>query len=131
MKQRKTTILTFCGICIALNMVLGYLGAALKLPFYLDTIGTFFTAAMFGPFYGAAVGGLTNIISALILGPQDIPFALVSVAVGLIVGFVAKKKSKLQSENSNPLRYCLRCGSSVNRNPDWYSGVRRIDWHSR
>ncbi len=104
MKQRKTTILTFCGICIALNMVLGYLGAALKLPFYLDTIGTFFTAAMFGPFYGAAVGGLTNIISALILGPQDIPFALVSVAVGLIVGFVAKK-----NQNYN-LKTAILCG---------------------
>lgn len=71
-------------------MVLGFVGASMKLPFYLDTIGTFLTAAVFGPFYGAVVGGLTNIISALILGPKDIPFALVSIAIGLIVGFVVK-----------------------------------------
>lgn len=70
----------------------------MKLPFYLDTIGTFLTAAVFGPFYGAVVGGLTNIISALILGPKDIPFALVSIAIGLIVGFVVKGRKTMTSK---------------------------------
>ena len=76
----------------------------MKLPFYLDTIGTFLTAAVFGPFYGAVVGGLTNIISALILGPKDIPFALVSIAIGLIVGFVVKGRKNYD------LKTAIICG---------------------
>ena len=104
MKNNKTQMLAFCGISIALNMVLGFVGSSLKLPFYLDTIGTFFTAAAFGPFYGAMVGGITNVISALILGPKDIPFALVSIAIGLIVGFVCKKTK------SYDLKTAISCG---------------------
>ena len=104
MKNNKTQMLAFCGISIALNMVLGFVGSSLKLPFYLDTIGTFFTAAAFGPFYGAMVGGITNVISALILGPKDIPFALVSIAIGLIVGFVCKKTK------SYDLKTAIICG---------------------
>ncbi|MCB2312068.1 ECF transporter S component [Clostridium tagluense] len=45
----------------------------------------------FGPGYGAAVGALSNIITGIIFNPKDIPFFIVSVAVGLIVGFIAKK----------------------------------------
>ena len=104
MQNKKTSTLAFCGICIALNMVLGFVGASMKLPFYLDTIGTFLTAAVFGPFYGAVVGGLTNIISALILGPKDIPFALVSIAIGLIVGFVVKGRKNYD------LKTAIICG---------------------
>lgn len=104
MKNSKTTVLTFCGICIALNMVLGFVGSASNLPFYLDTIGTFFVAVMYGPFYGAVVGGITNVVSALILGPKDIPFALVSIAVGLIVGFISHK-----NRNYN-LKTAILCG---------------------
>ena len=104
MKNNKTKVLAFCGICIALNMILGFVGASMKLPFYLDTIGTFLTAATFGPFYGAMVGGITNVVSALILGPKDIPFALVSIAIGLIVGFVSKKTK------SYDLKTAIICG---------------------
>ena len=97
LQNKKTSTLAFCGICIALNMVLGFVGASMKLPFYLDTIGTFLTAAVFGPFYGAVVGGL-------ILGPKDIPFALVSIAIGLIVGFVVKGRKNYD------LKTAIICG---------------------
>jgi energy-coupling factor transport system substrate-specific component len=81
----------FCALAIALNIVLGIFASSLKLPIYLDTIGTIFAAVYFGPWYGAVVGALTNIITGIIFSPKDIPFLLVNVAVGLIVGFIAKK----------------------------------------
>ncbi|MGV8979652.1 CD3073 family putative ECF transporter S component [Clostridium sp.] len=91
MRDKKVVITIFCAICIALNIVLGIVTSSLKLPLYLDTIGTILIAVYFGPWYGAAVGALTNIITGIIFNPKDIPFFIVSVAVGLIVGFIAKK----------------------------------------
>lgn len=91
MRNRKTTVMIFCAIAIAINIVLGIITSSLKLPLYLDTLGTIFAAVYFGPWYGAAVGALTNILTGMLFNPKDIPFLLVNVAVGLIVGFAAKK----------------------------------------
>ncbi len=91
MRNRKIVVMIFCALAIAMNIVLGIITSSLKLPLYLDTIGTIFVAVYFGPWYGATVGALTNILTGIISNPKDIPFLLVSVAVGLIVGFIAKK----------------------------------------
>lgn len=91
MKNRKVYVMTFCGIAIAVNIVLGIVTSALKLPLYLDTLGTVLTAVLLGPLPGAIVGALTNIITGFIYSIRDIPFLLVNVAVALVVGFAAKK----------------------------------------
>jgi energy-coupling factor transport system substrate-specific component len=91
MGNKKAYIIAFCGIATAVNIVLGITTSALKLPFYLDTLGTVVTAVLFGPLAGAIVGALTNIITGFIYSIRDIPFLLVNVAVALIVGFAAKK----------------------------------------
>ncbi len=88
----NTRLMILCGLGIAINLVLGTTVSMLKIPLiFLDTIGTIFVAALFGPFAGAITGGLTNLIQGVLTSPQDIPFALVNIAVGLIVGFVAKR----------------------------------------
>lgn len=91
MSNKKSYIIAFCGIATAVNIVLGIATSAMKLPFYLDTLGTVVTAVLFGPMAGAIVGALTNIITGFIYSIRDIPFLLVNVAVALIVGFAAKK----------------------------------------
>lgn len=93
MNSRKSTyIFIFSGLAIALNIVLGTVTDMLSIPLlFLDTVGTIFVAAVFGPFYGAITGGLTNVIQGFITNPKVIPFALVNIAVGLVVGFIAKK----------------------------------------
>ncbi len=58
----NTMKLMMCGLAIAINIVLGIVMAMIKFPVYLDTIGTIFIAIYFGPWYGAAVGGLTNFL---------------------------------------------------------------------
>lgn len=40
MKGLKTYAVVFCGLAIAINIILGIATSALKLPFYLDTLGT-------------------------------------------------------------------------------------------
>lgn len=93
MTQRdRTYALIFSSLAIALNIVLGTVSSMLSIPLlFLDTIGTIFTAAVFGPLYGALTGGLTNLIQGVIKNPKSIPFALVNIAIGLIVGFIAKR----------------------------------------
>lgn len=92
MKNKKTFILIVCAFAAAINIVLGTLVGQLKIPLiFLDTIGTIFAAVYFGPWYGAAVGAVSNIITGMIFSPKDIPFFLVNVVVGLIVGYIARK----------------------------------------
>ncbi|MCF6462910.1 CD3073 family putative ECF transporter S component [Clostridium sp. Cult1] len=91
--RNNTYALIFSALGIAVNIVLGTVSSILNIPLlFLDTIGTIFTAATFGPFYGALTGGLTNVIQGIITNPKSIPFALVNIVVGIIVGLIARKK---------------------------------------
>lgn len=90
--RNSSFVMIFSALAIAINIVLGTVVGLLNIPLlYLDTIGTIFTAALFGPWYGALVGGLTNLIQGIMTNPKDIPFALVNIAVGIVVGLIAKK----------------------------------------
>lgn len=92
LRNSRTYYLIISALGIVLNIVLGTLVASFKIPLlFLDTIGTIFVAVLLGPFYGAAAGGLTNIIQGMITNPKTIPFAIVNIAIGLIVGYIAKK----------------------------------------
>lgn len=93
MNQRnRTYALIFSGLAIAVNIVLGTVVDMINVPLlFLDTVGTIFTAAVFGPWYGALTGGLTNVIQGIITNPKVIPFALVNIAVGVIVGLISRK----------------------------------------
>lgn len=92
MDKNKTYALIFSSLAIAVNIVLGTVAGMLSIPLvFLDTIGTIFVAAIFGPWYGALTGGLTNVIQGILTNPKDIPFALVNIAVGITVGLIARK----------------------------------------
>lgn len=82
-----TLIVTLIPVCVALNIVGGYIASALRLPVYLDMIGTAISAIVLGPWWGALVGILTNSGSALITGPVSLPFALVNVVGALLWGY--------------------------------------------
>lgn len=52
---------------------------------WLDSIGTIFSAAALGPFAGAVVGLLSNLLNML-QDPNAVFYAMVSVAIGFFVG---------------------------------------------
>jgi energy-coupling factor transport system substrate-specific component len=78
-------------ISVAVNFVGGQLASTLKLPMYLDTIGTIFASMLCGPWVGALAGALTNVINGLI-NPVNFAFIPVNVIVGLVTGFLARSK---------------------------------------
>ena len=76
---------------VAVNFVGGQLASILKLPMYLDTIGTIFAAMLCGPWVGAVTGGLANVVTG-IANPVNFAFIPVNVIAGLVTGFLARKQ---------------------------------------
>ncbi|MDF1508466.1 ECF transporter S component [Robertmurraya sp. DFI.2.37] len=92
MNKSKPLILTYGAMCITLNVVLGTVVSALKIPLlFLDTIGTVLMAVLFGPWWGALVGLLTNLVLGVTSSPSAIFFGIVNITVALVVGFMARK----------------------------------------
>ena len=65
--------------------------AALKVPIYLDSIGTILVGVLAGPIAGAVTGGLANLIWTYVLPAPfhsdfAAPFAIVAVEIGLFAG---------------------------------------------
>lgn len=77
-------------IAVAVNFVGGQLASVLKLPFYLDTIGTIFAAMLCGPWVGGVAGVLTNIVTG-IANPVNFAFIPVNLLAGLVTGYLARK----------------------------------------
>lgn len=89
----NTRKLCMVALAIIINIVGGQIALMLRLPIYLDCIGTVFIAAMYGPMYGA----LPNLLSGLILGMTSdiysLYYAPVGIVLGILTGFVWKTKN--------------------------------------
>lgn len=76
---------------MAINVVVGQIALQLKLPLYMDAIGTTILSAVMGPWVGAVSGLLSSFITALIGGNLlDTLFGLCNVSTALIVGFMVR-----------------------------------------
>ncbi len=89
-KDFSTITLTLMAVAIVLNIVLGQVVSLLKLPIFLDSIGTVLVALLAGPWAGALTGLLTNLIWGLISDPVAAAFAPVALIIGLVAGLCAK-----------------------------------------
>lgn len=85
-----TRTLVLMAVAIVINIVVGQIAVWLKLPIYIDAIGTVLVAVLAGPFAGALTGLLTNVIWGLILDPGALWFFPVSVVIGLVAGGLAR-----------------------------------------
>lgn len=85
----STRTLTLIPVAIVLNLALGQIVGLLKLPIFLDSIGTVLVAILAGPWAGAVTGLLTNLLGGFI-DPFFPPFAPVAIVIGLVAGFCAK-----------------------------------------
>jgi hypothetical protein len=94
--QFDTRTIVLIPIAIAINIILGQtVAAALKVPIYLDSIGTILVGVLAGPIAGAVTGGLTNLIWTYVLpppfnSPYAAPFFIVAVEIGLVAGIAGR-----------------------------------------
>lgn len=56
-------------ICVAINMIAGQMISMLKLPLFLDSIGTVLCAVLAGPWVALFTGLVTNVLWGLLTGP--------------------------------------------------------------
>ena len=89
-----TAVLTLMPVAVAINIAVGSIAFALRLPIYLDSIGTVLVGALAGPWAGALTGILSNLIWSILpipggAGPTAAFFAPVAGVIGLMAGFWA------------------------------------------
>lgn len=76
------------GLGVALNLTLGVLVAGLKVPLYLDSLGTVLVGALAGPWPGMLCGFL-GVALLGITSPTALAFAPVGAVLGLVSGGLA------------------------------------------
>ena len=89
-KDFTTRTLVLIPVAIAINIAIGTLVVFLKLPVYLDSIGTVLVGALAGPWAGALTGALANLIWGLFT-PNIAPFFYVAAVIGLMAGFFGRR----------------------------------------
>lgn len=87
--QLSTATIVLIPTAIAINYVGKTLATALRLPLWLDSIGTILAAIIGGPIVGALSGAVNNIIYSF-QDPIAFPYMLTSAALGLTAGILAK-----------------------------------------
>lgn len=91
-----TRTIVLIPIAIAINIVLGQtVVAALKIPVYLDSIGTILVGILAGPIPGLVTGALANLIWTYVLPAPfhydyAAPFAVVAAEIGFVSGVLAQ-----------------------------------------
>jgi len=73
------------GMAACINTAGGQIALLLRLPVYLDSIGTILTGALLGPLCGM----LPNLLSGLILGMTTDIYSFYFAPVGMLVGFMS------------------------------------------
>lgn len=85
----RTLALALIPRAVALNLALGAVVSALKLPFYLDSVGTILVAALVGPWAGILTGIVSNAVLGLLSTPTFFAFIPVAMVVGGLAGIAA------------------------------------------
>src|SRR5919107_2782946 len=111
--QFDTRTIVLIPIAIAINIILGQtVAAALKVPVYLDSIGTILVGVLAGPIAGALTGGLANLIWTYVLpapfhSDYAAPFFIVAVEIGLLAGVFGRLGFFRSRPNTPPNRLAI------------------------
>lgn len=87
----STASLVLIPAAVGINYIGKLFAGVLKLPLWLDAIGTMLASMMAGPIVGAISGAINNIIYGLTMDPVSFIYGLTSVAIGIVVGIFAYK----------------------------------------
>lgn len=87
---RFTTLtIVLIPVAVGINYVGKLFASALKLPLWLDSIGTVLSGMLAGPWIGAISGAVNNIVFGITADPISFWYLVTSIAIGLVVGYLA------------------------------------------
>ncbi|HFZ7220515.1 TPA: ECF transporter S component [Streptococcus agalactiae] len=97
MTKSPARLISFISIAIAINLVGANLALFLRLPIYLDTIGTLLIAVILGPWYAASTAFLSALINWMTTDIFSLYYSPVAIAVAIITGILIKRNCKPSS----------------------------------
>ncbi|HFU1163118.1 TPA: ECF transporter S component [Streptococcus agalactiae] len=94
MTKSPARLISFISIAIAINLVGANLALFLRLPIYLDTIGTLLIAVILGPWYAASTAFLSALINWMTTDIFSLYYSPVAIVVAIITGILIKRNCK-------------------------------------
>lgn len=91
MKKMEKLTIFLIPIGVALNFIGAQIAMLLKLPVYLDAIGTIVVGALCGGWPGAIVGVISNTINSITY-PTYVWYGIISAIYGVLAAYLSKKK---------------------------------------
>jgi energy-coupling factor transport system substrate-specific component len=89
--------LALMGVLIAFNVAIGGLVHIIKLPVFLDAIGTILTVLLVGPIAGALVGIVSFLIASALISPVYAWFIGTQAVIAIAVYMLASKFKAFKS----------------------------------
>lgn len=90
-KKKSPLNLSVIGFGIAINIVGAFIALNLRLPIYLDSMGTIMVSFLMGPVAGVITGILGSITAGITFDIYSLYFAPVQIFTGLIAGILFRK----------------------------------------
>lgn len=88
-KKRITTqTITIVALCIGINYIGGTIALWLRLPIYLDSIGTIFAGTLLGPVFGLLTGLASGVLSGVTTDIFSLYYSPVQMVTGLLAGVI-------------------------------------------
>lgn len=87
----NTAALVLIPAAVGINYIGKMFAGVLKLPLWLDAIGTALAGILAGPIIGGICGATNNIIYGLTMDPMSAIYALTNLAIGIVIGILAYK----------------------------------------
>lgn len=95
-KDFPTITWVMIPVAIAINVVIGQIVILLKLPLYLDSIGTVVVGLLAGPWAGALTGILSNLVWSITgLFPQAWAWIPVAAVIGILAGLFGRRFNRV------------------------------------
>lgn len=89
--NQRTRNLTLMSLGVTLNIVGAFIALQLRLPIYLDSIGTILIACLLGPKYAVLTGLCGSIVSGITFDIYSLYFAPVQISTGFFAGMMYQK----------------------------------------
>lgn len=89
--QLNTTMVCFLALCAAINLVGSFLALTLRLPIYLDSIGSILASAMLGPLYGMLPGIVSSLISGFTTDLYALYYMPTQMITSILTGIIYRR----------------------------------------
>lgn len=90
-KSKKSLTLVFIPLAVGINLGIGALVQVLKLPIFLDSIGTIIATLLLGWRVGAVVGVIGFIVTSVTIFPPAVYFSGTQIVIAIFIHFSGKR----------------------------------------